>query len=352
MNRFDYVRPASLAEAIAEGSEPGSAYLAGGTALLDLMKVGVAHPGKLVDITRLPGLDQIEMLEDGSIRIGALVRNADLARDTAFAAACPAVAEATLSGASPQIRNAATVSGNLMQHTRCAYFYGAHSACNRRNPGVGCDARGGETKGHAVLGWTDACIATHPSDFCVPLVALDAVVEIEGPSGRRDVPLAEFHVLPNATSPGGITLAPGELMVALRLPKDATKFAANARYLKVRERTSFAFALVSATAMLRMDGDLIAEARIALGGVAARPWRNAAAEQVLVGAKPDAASFAQAAALALQGATPSGDNAFKIDLAKRVICRALKLAAAGTPPRMPALPASVFASENGASPHA
>ena len=351
MNLFDYVRPASLDEAIAAGSRTGATYLAGGTNLLDLMKAGVAHPGTVVDITRLPGLDRIEALDDGAMRIGALARNADLARDRDVLAGYPAVAEALLSGASPQLRNAATVGGNLMQRTRCAYFYDPLSACNRREDGAGCDARGGETRTHAILGWSDRCIATHPSDFCVPLAALDAVVEIRGPGGAREVPLADFHRLPDAASPGGPDLAPGELITALRLPPEASSFRANARYLKLRERTSYAFALVSAAAMLRLDGGFITEARLALGGVAARPWRAREAETLLAGARPDAAAFARAAEAALADAAPSGDNRFKIDLAGRLVARALALAAAGTPARMPALPASVFAAPEGDPAH-
>lgn len=352
MNLFDYVRPATVAEAVAAGAEPGAAYLAGGTNLLDLMKAGVAQPGKVVDVTRLPGLDRIETLEDGATRIGAMVRNADLARDPGFAAAFPAVAEALLSGASAQLRNAATLGGNLMQRTRCAYFQDPASACNRRDPGAGCDAIGGVTQGHAVLGWTESCIATHPSDLCVPLAALDAVVEIEGPDGRRETPIGDLVALPDDASPGGPTLSRGELITGLRLPAGAADFAAHSRYLKVRERTSFAFALVSAAAMLRMEGDAIAEARLALGGVAAKPWRVSAAEALLAGARPGSDAFSVAADALLEGARASGDNAFKIDLAKRTAIRALELAAAGTPARMPALPASVFAAAEGAATHA
>ncbi len=346
MNLFDYVRPVSVAEAIAAASEPGAAYLAAGTNLLDLMKAGAARPARLVDITRLPGLDRIETLPEGGVRIGAMVRNADLARDPAIAA-YPSVAEALLSGASPQLRNAATVGGNLMQRTRCAYFYDTASACNRREPGAGCDARGGENRGHAVLGWSDACIATHPSDFCVPLVALDAVVEIEGPGGQREVPLETFHSLPGSTPERESVLEPGELIVALRLPAAASSFRAHSRYLKLRERTSFAFALVSAAAALEIEGGTILQARLALGGVAARPWRARSAEALLAGGSPGRDSFGRAAEAALADARPSGDNAFKIELAKRVVARALLLAAAGTPERMPALPASAFA-ETGA----
>jgi len=351
MNLFDYVRPASVAEAVAAGSQPGAAYLAAGTNLIDLMKGGALRPGRLVDVTRVPGLDRIETLGDGGMRIGAMVRNADLARDPAFAAAYPAVVEALLSGASPQLRNVATVGGNLMQHTRCAYFHDAASACNRRDPGAGCDARGGENRTHAILGWSDSCIATHPSDFCVPLVALDAVVEIEGPGGHRDVRLEDFHRLPGDTPARETALRAGELVTGLRLPP-ADGFRAHARYLKLRERTSFAFALVSAAAMLRVEGGTIWSARLALGGVAAKPWRARAAETLLVGEAPTAEVFSRAADAALADAMPSGDNAYKIELAKRVLKCALLLAADGTPRRMPALPASVFNSDTGCHAHA
>jgi xanthine dehydrogenase YagS FAD-binding subunit len=196
MKNFYYVRPTTVREAVSAATEPGSAYLAAGTNLLDLMKGGVTKPDRLVDITHLLGLDRIEDLPDGSVRIGALVRNADLAHDRNFARRFPAVAEALLSGASPQLRDAATVGGNLLQRTRCAYFYDPASACNKRNPGSGCDARAGDNRLHAILGCSASCIATHPSDFCVALVALDAVVEIEGKAGRREVPLETFHRLP------------------------------------------------------------------------------------------------------------------------------------------------------------
>ncbi len=344
MIRFDYDRPATLAEAVAAGGAPGASYLASGTNLLDLMKGNIVRPERLVDINRVPGLDGIEMLAGGGARIGALVRNADLAYHTAFARAFPAVAEALLAGASAQLRNAATVAGNVLQRTRCLYFYDTASACNKRVPGSGCDAIGGENRLHAVLGWSDKCIATNPSDFAVPMTALDAVVEIEGAGGRREVPLDSFYLLPGETPERETVLRHGELIVALRLPASAASFAANSRYLKIRERTSYAFAVVSAAAALRLDGGSIAEARIALGGVALKPWRARAAEAALAGAAPDAASFRRAADTALAGAKPSGeDNAFKIELARRIIVRALTMATAGTPDRMPALPASPFA---------
>jgi xanthine dehydrogenase YagS FAD-binding subunit len=348
MKNFDYVRPATVSDAVKAAAEPGAAYLAAGTNLLDLMKGGIARPDRLVDVTRLPGLDRIETLSDGGIRIGALVRNSDLAHDSDFAKSFPAVAEALLSGASAQLRNAATVGGNLLQRTRCGYFYDTASACNKREPGTGCDAREGENRLHAVLGWSEACIATHPSDFCVPLVALDAVVEIEGRTGRREVALEALHRLPGDTPERENVLEPGDLIVALRLPGEARGFSAHARYVKVRERTSYAFAVVSAAAALRIERGTIREARLALGGVAAKPWRCRAAEETLAGkaATPDA--FARAATAALADAKPSGDNRFKIELARRILVRALTLAAAGTPRRIAALPASAFSSASGA----
>src|ERR1700682_1235615 len=348
MKTFDYVRPATVAEAIAAAARPGTAYLASGTNLLDLMKGGVTRPDRLVDVTRLPGLDRIERLPDGGVRIGALVRNADLAHDPDFAKSYPAVAEALLSGASAQLRNAATVGGNLLQRTRCAYFYDTASACNKRQPGAGCDARDGENRLHAVLGWSEACIATHPSDFCVPLTALDAVVEIEGRNGRREIALDAFHRLPGDTPEHESVLELGDLIVALRLPAEARGFSAHTRYLKVRERTSYAFAVASAAVALRIEQGVVRDARLALGGVAAKPWRARSAEQYLAGRHPDAVSFFHAAEAALADAKPSGNNGFKIELARRIIVRALMLAAAGTPQRLPALPASPFSSVSGA----
>ena len=348
MNRFDYVKPASIAEAIAAASQPNAAYLASGTNLLDLMKGNVIRPERLVDISRLPELNRIERLANGDVRIGALVRNADLAHDADFARDFPAIAEALLSGASAQLRNAATVGGNLLQRTRCAYFYDTASACNKRMPGSGCDARAGENSQQAVLGWSEACIATHPSDFCVPLAAFDAVVEIEGKDGRREVSLEALHLLPGTTPDTETVLASGEIIVAIRLPATARAFARHARYIKVRERTSYAFAVVSATAGLAIENGTIKEARLALGGVAAKPWRPRAAEALLVGQAADAGNYQRAAEAALVDAKPSGDNEYKIPLAKNLIVRALHLAASGTPARMPALPASPFSSPTGA----
>jgi xanthine dehydrogenase YagS FAD-binding subunit len=344
MKIFDYVRPATISDAVAAATEPGAAYLAAGTNLLDLMKGGISSPNRLVDVTRLPGLDRIEHLPDGGLRIGAMVRNADLAHDPDFATAYPAVAEALLSGASAQLRNAATVGGNLLQRTRCGYFYDVAGACNKRQPGSGCDARGGENRLHAVLGWSEACIATHPSDFCVPLVALDAIVEIEGRTGRREVALEALHRLPGDAPERESVLEPGDLIVALRLSGEARALSAHTRYLKVRERTSYAFAIVSAAAGLRIEQGMIRDARLALGGVAAKPWRARSAEKTLLGSRAGPAAFRRAAEAALADAKPSGDNQFKIELAWRILVRTLTLAAAGTPKRIPALPASPFSS--------
>src|SRR4051812_13600922 len=228
VNNFEYVRPSTLSEAVAAASEPGAAYLAAGTNLLDLMKGGIAPPSRLVDLGYLKGLGAIEHLPGGAVRIGALVRNADLALDPGFAACFPSIAEALLSGASAQLRNAATVSGNLLQRTRCPYFYDAASACNKRTPGAGCEARGGDNRLHAILGWSESCIATHPSDFCVALAALDAIVEVEGRPGRREIPLETFHRLPGDTPQRETMLEPGEMIVAVRLPAEAPRFAAHA----------------------------------------------------------------------------------------------------------------------------
>lgn len=351
MKRFEYLRPATLEAALAAGAAPGAAWLGGGTNLLDLMKLGVALPAVLVDLRDVAELRGIETLADGSVRIGAMVRNAALAEDAGFAARFPAVAEAVLSGASGQIRNAASLGGNLMQRTRCGYFQDPDAACNRRAPGAGCAALAGDAHGHAVLGWSADCVATHPSDLAVALVALDAVVEIAGPAGRREVALEAFHALPGEGAVRESVLEPGELIVAVRLPASAAGFAGHARYLKLRERTSFAFALVSAMAGLRMAGPLIAEARIALGGVAARPWRARGAEALLVGRAAEPELFAAAARAALADARPTGDSTAKIELARRSVARALVLAAAGTPDSRPALPGSVFAPLTGATAH-
>lgn len=341
MNQFEYELAANVENAVASGRSNGAVFLAGGTNLLDLMKGNLVRPTRLVDINRVPRLDRIEFLPDGGVRIGALVRNSDLAHDPKFARDFPAVAEALLSGASPQLRNAATVAGNVMQRTRCPYFYDAASACNKREPGAGCEARGGHSRLQAILGWSAHCIATHPSDFSVPLVAFDAVVEIDGPQGRRDVALEDFYLLPGDTPERETILAPGELIVAIRLPGQAALFAGHARYLKIRDRTSYAFAVVSAAAGLRIEGDRIVEARLALGGVALKPWRARAAEACLTGRRAGREAFAEASLLALQEARPSGENEFKIELARRLVVRAFERAAIDNTARLSPLPASI-----------
>jgi xanthine dehydrogenase YagS FAD-binding subunit len=342
MNSFEYMRPSSVGEAVILAAEPGAVFLAGGTNLVDLMKGGALRPKRLVDVTRLAELSKIEWLPDGGARIGALVRNSDLAHDPAFAKSYPAIAEALLSGASAQLRNAATVAGNVLQRTRCAYFYDTASACNKRTPGAGCDAQGGENRSHAILGASDACIAVHPSDFCVALAALDAVVEVEGPAGRRRIALRTLHRLPGDNPQGETVLAPGEMILAIDLPPDAAGFAAHARYLKIRDRTSYAFALVSVAAMLQLNGRRITAGRFALGGVAPKPWRVDEAEELLAGQEPDEDLFRRAADIALAGAKANGNNGFKIELARRMIVRGFKMALAGTPRRVPPLPGSVF----------
>jgi xanthine dehydrogenase YagS FAD-binding subunit len=352
VNRFEYVRPNTVLEAVAAASAPGAVFLAGGTNLLDLMKGGVTRPARVVDLTRVLDLGRIEPLPDGGMRIGAMVRNSDLARDTSFAKSYPAVSEALLSGASAQLRNAATTAGNLLQRTRCPYFYDTASACNKRKPGTGCDAMGGETRAHAVLGWSEHCIATHPSDLCVALVALDAVVEIHGRSGRREMPLETFYRAPADTPEHETVLEPGELVVAVRLPAAAADFAGHSRYLKVRDRTSYAFTVVSAVASFRIDGNRIAEGRLALGGVASKPWRARAAEELLHGQEPSEDLFQRVADAALAEAKPTGGTAFKIELARRVVKRVLHVAMAGTPEQSPTLPASVFTMTQGSPSHA
>lgn len=343
MRPFDYVRPTSIADAVAAASEPGAHYLAGGTNLVDLMKGGTVVPDRLVDLGAVSGLDAIELAPDGGTRIGALVGNAALAESAEFARRYPAVIEALLSGASPQLRNAATMGGNVLQRTRCAYFCDLHGACNLRESGSGCDARSGENAGHAVLGWSEHCIATHPSDLCVPLAALGATVGVVGQSGRREVTLDTLHRAPDGAGGGGAALEQGELIVAVRRPAGAAAFASHSRYLKVRERTSYAFALVSAAVGLRLDGERVTDARIALGGVAFGPWRAREAEDVLRGRPIGRDAFAEAAAVGLRDARPSGANAHKIELARRVVVAVLTRASGGRPDGMPALPASPFA---------
>jgi xanthine dehydrogenase YagS FAD-binding subunit len=328
VNRFSYTRATDVAAAVRESDGGNARFLAGGTNLIDLMKENVERPTRLVDVNRLP-LHKIEELEDGTLRLGALVTNADTAYDKRIEKRYPLLASAILAGASPQLRNAATNGGNLNQRTRCYYFYDTATPCNKRQPGSGCSAIGGINRIHAILGTSDQCIATHPSDMCVALRALDARVRVTGPEGDRLIAIADYHRLPGDHPEIDNTLKPGELVTAIDLP--AEDFSTHFSYLKLRDRLSYAFALVSVAAALRMEGNTITEARIALGGVAHKPWRMPQAEELLRVKAPSSAAFGAVADTLLAGAKGQGKNDFKIELARRTIVRALTQAAAGTP---------------------
>ena len=322
MKPFTYVRPADARAAIAAAGDGGASFLAGGTTLVDLMRLEVMTPSAVVDLSPLP-LTQIERAGDG-LRIGAMARNSEVATHPLVVERYPLLAQALLAGASQQVRNMATVGGNLLQRTRCPYFRDLAVACNKRAPGSGCSAIDGYTRSHAILGTSEACIATHPSDMCVALAALDAVVHTRGAGRERAIPFGEFHTLPGDHPEVESALEPGELITHVELP--ASPFAAHAHYVKVRDRAAFAFALAAAAVGLDVADGKIRAARIALGGVATKPWRAAEAEQALVGQPPNRASFERAAAAALVDPKPRRDNAFKVALAKRTIVRALELA--------------------------
>jgi xanthine dehydrogenase YagS FAD-binding subunit len=328
MNRFSYTRAGSVHEAVSAGAPFGSKFLAGGTNLVDLLKENVERPDHLVDLGRLP-LNQITETPDGGLRLGALATNADTAYDERVATRYPLLASAILAGASPQLRNAATNGGNLNQRTRCYYFYDLATPCNKRSPGSGCSAIGGVTRIHAILGASDQCIATHPSDMCVALAALEAKVQVTGPDGDRTIAFADYHRLPGDEPQRDTTLRAGELVTSIDLPDE--DFSTHYTYLKLRDRLSYAFALVSVAVAMRIDGGSVVEARIALGGVAHKPWRVPTAEALLKGKRPDGQILADVADAILLGAKGQGANNFKIDLARRAIVRALAQAAAGTP---------------------
>lgn len=329
MNPFTYSRASDANQAVAEiSAKPQGKFLGGGTNLIDLMKMGVEAPAQLIDINRLP-IAQIEELPDGKgVRIGALARNSDVAEHSLIKDRYPVLSEALLSGASPQLRNMATVGGNLLQRTRCYYFYDpAFPQCNKRNPGSGCGALNGYNRMHAILGQSEHCIATHPSDMCVALAVLDAVIRVRGPKGDRQIPIADFHRLPGNTPERDTNLASDELIVAVDLP--AMPFATRSYYLKVRDRASYAFALVSLAAALDLDSTKkIKAARVALGGVAHKPWRAITVEKKLIGANADEKTFRAAADAELAPAKAYKHNSFKIELAKRSIVRALSTVAA------------------------
>ena len=327
MRQFTFERAKSVDDAVRAGAQPEAAFLAGGTSLVDLMKLEVLTPLRVVDVTRLE-LQKIEVRADGIV-LGALASNTDVALHPEVRRRLPALSEALLSGASPQLRNVATVGGNLLQRTRCAYFRDLATACNKRAPRSGCDALEGWTRMHAILGTSEHCIAAHPSDMCVALAALEARIRVRGPGvGReREIAFGDFHLLPDDHPDREFALLPGELVISVFVP--TTPAAARSRYVKVRDRASYAFALTSCAAGLDTAAGTIQAARIALGGVGTKPWRSLEAEAALVGQPIGAAAFRKAAELALRGAKPRGDNAFKVELAKRTIVRALSLAAEG-----------------------
>jgi xanthine dehydrogenase YagS FAD-binding subunit len=316
-----YARAGDVSEAVVMlAAAPEGAFLAGGTNLVDLMKLGVATPDVLVDVRRLTS-DRIEDLPGGGVRVGAAVPNSDLAADPTIRRRYPVLSQALLSGASGQLRNVATTGGNLLQRTRCAYFQNVATACNKREPGTGCSALGGYHRELAILGASPECIATHPSDMAVALTALDAVVHTQGPVGERSIPVTQLHRLPESEPQRDTVLGHGELITCVELPP--LDFAATSRYRKVRDRASYAFALVSVAAALDVANGLVRDVRIALGGVAHKPWRATRAEQLLRGAPAVRESFVAAADAELIQAQPLPDNAFKVPLARNVIVRTL-----------------------------
>jgi xanthine dehydrogenase YagS FAD-binding subunit len=322
LNPFAYERVSDPAAAVALLSRSGAgAYLAGGTNLVDLMKLGVARPDRLVDITGLP-FDRIEPLPDRGVRIGALVRNSELAADRTIRRHFPVIALAVLAGASGQLRNMATTAGNLLQRTRCPYFQDATKPCNKREPGSGCPARDGFHRELAILGGSPACIATHPSDMAVALCALDAVVQVQGPNGARSIPLVDLHRLPGDQPQRDTVLQHGDLITAVDVP--GLPFASNSEYRKVRDRASYAFALVSVAAALDAADGMVRDIRLAIGGVAPKPWRAWQAENQLRGGPATKEAIREAANAELSAATPLRDNAFKVPLARNIIVRTLR----------------------------
>lgn len=326
MKPFAYLRVNEPNTAIQAATSDQTKFIAGGTNLLDLMQEGIEQPDRLVDITRIK-LSQIEPITNG-VRIGALAKNSYTANHPLIRTRYPLLSQALLAGASPQLRNMASVGGNLLQRTRCYYFTNTTMPCNKRQPGSGCAAIEGYNRIHAILGTSENCIATHPSDMCVALAALDAVVQVSEANGDRTIPFSEFHRLPGDTPQIETALQPGELITAVDLPN--SPFAERSHYLKVRDRTSYAFAIVSVASALEIDNGTIRTARMALGGVAHKPWRSIEAENILVGAQPNEQTFQAAAEATLRGAKGYKDNAFKVELAKRSIVRSLTIATEGT----------------------
>lgn len=329
MINFQYSRATDVTDAVKQITADTSAkFIAGGTNLIDLMKYDVERPTHLIDISRLP-LTKVEQTSEGGLRIGSLVPNSDLAWHPVVRERYPMLSSAILAGASAQLRNMASTGGNLLQRTRCFYFYDVATPCNKREPGSGCSAKEGINRINAILGASDACIATHPSDMCVALLAHDAKVHVAGPGGERAIAMTDFHRLPGDTPQLDTNLDPREIITGVELPSQG--FSKNHTYLKVRDRLSYAFALVSVAAALEMEDNIISDARLALGGVAHKPWRNPEAEAALKGQPATPESFARVADIVLREAKGFGHNDFKIDLTRRTIVRALTQAANGTP---------------------
>jgi xanthine dehydrogenase YagS FAD-binding subunit len=321
MQAFDYRKARSISSAVAAGTAPHTRFVAGGTTLVDLMKLNVENPRTVIDINSLP-LNTIERMPDGTLRIGAMVRNSDLAHDKAVQQDYPVLSQALLSGASPQLRNMATTGGNLLQRTRCYYFRDTAYTCNKREPGSGCSAIDGYNRIHAILGGSEHCIATNPSDMAVAMIALEAVVHASGPKGERKIPLVEFYLLPGNTPQRETVLGQGELITFVTIPK--LPGGTRSGYLKRRDRSSYEFALASAAVVANVTGGRFQHIRIALGGVGTKPWRSPEAERALQGQAPTAANFRAAAEAALRNAKPMHDNAFKVELAKRTLVRCLQ----------------------------
>ena len=333
MHTFEFIRPADPAAAINAAAQSQTAqqgadvrFLGGGTTLIDLMKLNVETPTRVLDINRLP-FDNIEDMSDGGLKIGATVRNSDLANQARVLRDYAVLSQAILSGASGQIRNMATTAGNLVQRTRCVYFRDTAMPCNKREPGTGCSAITGSNRTLAILGTSDHCIATNPSDMCVAMAALEAVIHVEGPKGTRAIPIGDFHLLPGDTPDRETVLEPGDLITHVSLPPPIA--GSKQVYLKLRDRASYEFALASAAVVMKIDGDNVSYVRIALGGVGTKPWRSPEAEAALAGKPANAASFRQAAEAALRSAKPQSENQFKIELAKRCLVHTLQTAANG-----------------------
>jgi len=325
MKNFSYLRATSTQEAV-EHANQDTCFIAGGTNLVDRLKAFLDDTSTLIDVSRLD-LKEINILSDGSVKIGAMVTNTALANHPQIRQDYPLLSRAILAGASQQIRNMATVGGNLLQRTRCPYYYDTAFACNKRQPESGCSAREGINRMHAILGASEHCVAVHPSDMCVALAALDAVVEVEGTNGKREIPFAEFHRLPGDTPQQDTNLETGDLITAVRLPPNPA--AKTGVYLKLRDRASYSFALVSVAAMVSVQNDMIEQVHLALGGVAHKPWRLLETEAFLQGKPATATTFEQAAELALEDAQPLAHNQFKVKMSKRAIKRALTISAQG-----------------------